>query len=105
MKIVNIYTFRRSGWNNKNTLDFGFDENGNHVICNMDGEIVDTDLSNSPFCKFQWELFKKEYPTKEIYEEKMKELQEGLKQMDVDEFISLIGSFSFNRLKEKFNGI
>ena len=68
-----------SGWNNKNTVKFGFDENGNHIIFNLDGDILDEKiLQDSPFCKLQWEWFKEVYPTKEIYEKKMAELENKL---------------------------
>jgi hypothetical protein len=41
-----------SGWNNKNTVKFGFDENGNHIIFNLDGDILDEKiLQDSPLCK------------------------------------------------------
>lgn len=79
-----------SGWNNKNTLDFGFDKNGNHVIFNMDGEIVDVDLEDSPFCELCYDLFKKEYPTKEIYKQKMKEFNENLSKITSDEIKDII---------------
>lgn len=30
----------KSGWDSKNTIKFGFNENGNHIIFNMDGETL-----------------------------------------------------------------
>ena len=61
----------KSGWDSKNTIKFGFDENGNHIIFNMDGEILDEKtLEDSPVGKLLQEWFKEVYPTKQIYEEK-----------------------------------
>ena len=80
----------KSGWNNKNTLNFGFDENGKHIIFNMDGEIIDTDLEKSPFCQLQWKLFKDLYPTKESYEtaiREVKQLSQEDKKAIVDMFV------------------
>ena len=80
-----------SGWNNKNTVKFGFDENGNHIIFNLDGEILDEKiLQDSPLCKLQWEWFKEIYPTKEIYEQKMDELDQKLRNMSEDDKNKLV---------------
>lgn len=69
----------KTGWDSKNTIKFGFNENGNHIIFNMDGEILDEKtLEDSPVGKLLWEWFKEVYPTKQIYEEKMAELEDKL---------------------------
>lgn len=54
------------GWNN--TLNFGFDDEGNHVIFNMNGDIVNFTFEESPLAKLQWDLFKYNFPTKEVYD-------------------------------------
>ena len=80
-----------SGWNNKNTVKFGFDKNGNHIIFNLDGEILDEKiLQDSPLCKLQWEWFKEVHPTKEIYEQKMDELDQKLRNVSEDDKNKLI---------------
>lgn len=80
-----------SGWNNKNTVKFGFDENGNHIIFNLDGEILDEKiLQDSPLCKLQWEWFKEAYPTKQIYEEKTAELENKLYNMSKEDKNKLV---------------
>ena len=66
----------KTGWDSKNTIKFGFDENGNHIIFNLDGDILDEKiLQDSLLCQLQWEWFKEVYPTKEIYEQKMQKLR------------------------------
>lgn len=80
----------KSGWNSKNTFDFWFDKNGNHAIYNMDGEIVGTDLRDSPFCRLQWEWFKEKYPTREVYETKMANLKKELNNLTEDDKNKLI---------------
>lgn len=80
-----------SGWNNKNTVKFGFDENGNHIIFNLDGEILDEKtLEDDPVGKLLWEWFKEVYPTKEIYEQKTDELDQKLRNMSEDDKNKLI---------------
>ena len=79
------------GWNNKNTVKFGFDENGNHIIFNLDGEILDEKiLEDSPVGKLLWEWFIEVYPTKEIYEQKMDELDQKFRNMSEDDKNKLI---------------
>lgn len=80
-----------SGWNNKNTIKFGFDENGNHIIFNLDGEILDEKtLEDDTIGKLLWEWFKEVYPTKEIYEQKTDELDQKLRNMSEDDKNKLI---------------
>ena len=81
----------KTGWDSKNTIKFGFDENGNHIIFNLNGDILDEKiLQDSPLCKLQWEWFKEIYSTKEIYEQKMDELDQKLRNMSEDDKNKLV---------------
>jgi len=81
----------KTGWDSKNTIKFGFDENGNHIIFNLDGEILDEKtLEDDTIGKLLWEWFKEVYPTKQIYEEKTAELENKLYNMSKEDKNKLI---------------
>ena len=88
--MINKMTKNKSGWNNKNTLDFRFDKNGLPAIFNLDNEIVeDAVLEDSPLCQCWWKIFKEKYPNKHIYENEIKELKK-LSSEDIQNIIQKI---------------